>query len=56
MTTLTRQEIQKQLDQAYNALRNLEDRKAQGEPVKPNSLRVLHQHIRYLKQLIAEAS
>lgn len=53
---MTKQDLQKQLDRAYTSLNNHRDRKARGEPVDPKSERVLQNHIRYLKQLIAEAS
>lgn len=54
---MTKQDLQKQLDRAYTSLNNLRDRKARvGEPPTSKSERVLQQHIRYLKQLIAEAS
>lgn len=55
----TKQEIQKQLDEAYAALNNLKDRKAgggAGRPPESRSQRVLQTHIRYLKQLLQEAS
>jgi len=53
---VTKQDLRKQLDRAYTSLNNHKDRKAQGETVDPKTERVLQQHIRYLKQLIEEAS
>jgi len=53
---ITKEGLQKQLERAYTALSNYKDDKAQGKPVDPKSERVLQNHIRYLKQLIAEAS
>lgn len=56
---MTKPEIQKQLDVAYQALNNLKDRKAEGgagRPPESRSQRVLQTHIRYLKQLLQEAS
>jgi hypothetical protein len=54
---VSKQELEKQLERAYTALSNAKDRKAQaGDPVQSNTERVLQQHIRYLKQLIREAS
>ena len=53
----TKQDIQKQLDDAYRALANLKDRKAKpGSPSELRSQRVLQTHIRYLKQLLQETS
>lgn len=63
----TKQDIQKQLDDAYQALKNLKDREARGPRISRSrregfenecirSQRVLQAHIRYLKQLLREAS
>lgn len=53
---MSKPEIQKHLDQAYQALNNLKDRKAQDESVDPKSERILQTHIRYLKQLLQEGA
>lgn len=56
---MTKLEIQLQLDDAYRTLNKLKDRKAEGgagRPPESRSLRVLQAHIRYLKQLLREAS
>jgi hypothetical protein len=53
---VTKQDLQKQLERAYTALNNHLDRLARGEMVDPKTERVLQSHIRYLKQLIQEAS
>jgi hypothetical protein len=55
----SKESIQKQLDEAYRALNNLKDRKAEGgagRPPESRSARVLQTHIRYLKQLLKEES
>ena len=53
-----KQDIQRQLDQAYQALRNLKDQKAvEGwQPDQAKTQRILEGHIRYLKSLLRGAS
>jgi hypothetical protein len=64
---VSKQDIQKQLTDAYAALSDLKDREARGARVSRKkreafenqmirSQRVLQTHIRYLKQLLQEAS
>ena len=54
---MTKQELQKQLDEAYARLSNLRDRNVRRKgDAPPERERVLQQHIRYLRQLIQEAS
>lgn len=52
----TKQNLEKQLEQAYAILNDLKDRIAQGEHVSNLTLYVWKTHIAYLKSCIAEAS
>jgi len=58
---MTKQDLHKQLERAYEALNNLKDREARAMHTPETgfdskSERILQQHIRYLRQLIQEAS
>lgn len=57
----SKQDIQKQLDEAYRALAHAKDRHADGGSrgkgaAASHTQRVLSNHIRYLKQLLKEQS